>query len=190
MNKIDWPYGKKFAFTIIDDTDNSYINNIEPVYEWLYKNGLLTTKTVWVYSTRDSTLGTCLHDEKYSSFIKDLNTKGFEIGLHNVGSGNFNRDEIKIGLEWFKGILGFYPKIQINHKSNPDNIYWGSKRFIFPINLLYKLIYGNKKDSMGDKHGSNFFWGDICKTNIKYIRNHVFYGINTRNYDPKSYSLI
>src|SRR5579872_5459683 len=44
---IEWPGGKKFAFTIIDDTDLSTRQNTEPVYDFLAENGFRTTKTVW-----------------------------------------------------------------------------------------------------------------------------------------------
>ena len=42
-----WPEDKAFAFTIIDDTDYATIENIKPVYDFLYDAGLKTTKTVW-----------------------------------------------------------------------------------------------------------------------------------------------
>lgn len=47
--KFQWPNNKKFAFTIIDDTDNGTVENTKPVYDFLYKKGIITTKTVWVY---------------------------------------------------------------------------------------------------------------------------------------------
>ena len=43
---MTWPNGKRFAFTIIDDTDKSTVENIKPVYDYLYSHGLKTTKTV------------------------------------------------------------------------------------------------------------------------------------------------
>ena len=54
MNKIKFPNGKKFIFTIVDDTDDAFCDKIKPVYDILYKNGLRTTKTVWVKPVRDS----------------------------------------------------------------------------------------------------------------------------------------
>ena len=37
MNQTFWPNNKKFCFTIIDDTDNSYLNNAPVIYEYLSK---------------------------------------------------------------------------------------------------------------------------------------------------------
>ena len=56
-SKIMWPQGKRFAFTIIDDTDRSNVENIGPVYDFLYENGFITTKTVWPLSPRGSPIG-------------------------------------------------------------------------------------------------------------------------------------
>ena len=53
MKSIQLPENKKFAFTIIDDTDDAFCNNIVPIYDILYENKLKTTKTVWVYPPRD-----------------------------------------------------------------------------------------------------------------------------------------
>lgn len=41
-------------------------------------------------------------DEDYYRFILDLRDTGFEIALHNVGSGAFYREEIINGIEVFK----------------------------------------------------------------------------------------
>ncbi len=51
---MEWPSGKKFAFTIIDDTDHGTVSNLKPVYDLLNELGIKTTKTVWVYPPRDS----------------------------------------------------------------------------------------------------------------------------------------
>lgn len=121
--QIQWPNNKKFAFTIVDDTDNGTIENTKPVYDFLYEHGITTTKTVWVYPPRDAYTGGSLLDDDYLEFILDLQQKGYEIGLHNVGSGKFNRNEIIEGIEIFKEKLGLYPSLHINHASNIDNIY-------------------------------------------------------------------
>ncbi len=58
---INWPDKKNFAFTIVDDTDNGTVENTKPVYDFLYEQGIITTKTVWVYPSRDKfTGGGCL----------------------------------------------------------------------------------------------------------------------------------
>lgn len=119
-----WPNNKNFAFAIVDDTDNSDINNIKPVYDYLYECGLKTTKTVWVYPSRNQFTGDSLMNKEYLEFVKELIDKGFEIGLHNVGSGDFYREEILEGITIFKEKLGHTPRMHINHANNKDNIYW------------------------------------------------------------------
>ncbi len=182
MKKIQWPEGKSFAFTIIDDTDNSTVENIKPVYDFLHSLNLFNTKTVWVFPPRDNFKGGCLMESEYLTFIKDLQAKGFEIQMHNVGSGTFLREEIIQGLEKFKELLGRYPTMHINHSRNPDNVYWGYKRFVAPLSWLSNLFFSKRKFE-GEKEVSPHFWGDVVKERIKYIRNHVFNGSNTQRYD-------
>lgn len=182
---MNWPKKKEFTFTIIDDTDNSNINNIKPIYDYLTSKNIKTTKTVWVYPSRDRYTGQTLQNNNYYKFIKLLKSDGFDIQLHNVGSGNFSRTEIIKGLDEFKQKLGKYPNMHINHCSNADNLYWGHKRFGMILRKTMQIIEGSKKRFYGDEINSNYFWGDIAKEKIKFIRNRVFNGINTLKYDPK-----
>jgi hypothetical protein len=187
MAKFNFPNGKKFIFTIIDDTDDAFLNGIRLVYDLLHNNGLKVTKTVWVYPPRDinKSKGDSLQNLEYRDFIKGLLNKGFEIGLHNVGSGDYTRYEILQGLEDFKNQLGFYPSIHINHSYNKDNIYSGNKRFTFPLNLIVKKLYAKYERFYGDNPTSDYFWGDIHKKQIKYSRNFEIDNINTIKILPK-----
>jgi len=175
MKKMSLPSGKKFVFTIIDDTDDATLENI-----------FRTTKTVWVYPPRDKeSFGHSLMDEGYREFVCDIYRKGFEIGLHNVGSGEYFREEILKGLEEFRSIVGEYPRIQINHAYNPDSIYGGYKRFSFPFDELIKMlhpIYAN--NYKGEVKDSPYFWGDKHKQVIKYSRNYETDRLNTFSFNP------
>ena len=181
---MNWPDNKSFAFTIIDDTDNARLENIKPVYDFLYEKNILTTKTVWVYPPRDRFTGDCLMDENYYNFVIDLKRKGFEIALHGVGSGDFKRKEILDGLEIFKSKTGKYPDIHINHSKNPDNIYWGNQSF-HSLLKLYSKLRNSKENFYGADEKSEYFWGDFVKENISYIRLWACNGINTLKFDPK-----
>jgi hypothetical protein len=191
-NQIKWPNNSKFAFSIFDDTDNSTIFNTRPVYDFLKKRGIITTKSIWVYPPRGSYIGESLHDIDYVNWIRSLQNDGFEIGIHNVGDGEFTRKEIIEGFEVFKELLGSYPSIHTNHATNIDNLYSWEKRFEFPISTLYKLYRyfyfikrkKNIQKSYGEIFDSKYFWGDIAKNNIKYIRNLTFSNINTLKLDP------
>ena len=175
----------KFKFSIIDDTDDGTVENLRPVYDLLYKNKIFITKTVWVYPPRDkNSNGDSLQRKEYLDFIKELHEKGFEIALHNVGSGDYERMEILKGLEFFKKKLGFYPSIHINHSYNKDSIYGGYKRFNWPVKNLIKLLYPQYREEFeGDIESSKYFWGDIHKDIITYSRNHEFPGLITSKFD-------
>lgn len=185
MTKITWPKNKKFAFTIVDDTDFATIKNIKPVYDLLNDLKIHTTKTVWSYPPRDNFTGDSLQDAQYLKFIQSLANNGFEIAFHGAGSGQFNREEIIQALEIFNEKLNFLPNIHINHAHNYDNLYWGHDRFQLPIRTLIKLRYGDTRKFYGTDKSSESFWGDIAKKQFKYIRNHTFNSINTLKYDPK-----
>jgi hypothetical protein len=112
----------------------------------------------------------------------DLKQRGFEIALHNVGSGDFTREEIVSGLEEFKSLIGEYPKIHINHSYNPDNIYSGEKRFIFPLRIILRLFYPQYVGRfLGEIEDSAYFWGDYHKRIIKYNRNYELDTLNIIN---------
>ncbi|MBO4468719.1 MAG: hypothetical protein J5766_05400, partial [Clostridia bacterium] len=146
MRKIKWKDNRDFAFTIVDDTDNATLDKIKPVYDYLYKKGIITTKTVWAYPSRDDKYyGDCLQDKPYADFIKDLSDKGFEIAFHNAGSGGFKREETISAFEDFKKLLGSYPKMFINHSNNTENVYWGYERFSGPVRMIYKSKKGHIK---------------------------------------------
>jgi len=50
---------------------------------------------------------------------------------------------------------------------------------------LYTIITFKRKQSFeGHLKDSKYFWGDIAKNNINYVRNFVFSGINTLKYNP------
>jgi len=176
---MQFPYNKKFALTIIDDTDGATVKNTKPVYEFLHSLGMKTTKTVWVYPSRDNFLGESLANYPYRQFIKKLQKQGFEIALHGVGSGKFSRQEIIRGLEIYRRFIGQYPKIQINHGQNPDNIYWGLKRF-----LILRLFWILEQKFQGENPKSPYFWGDQHQKHLKFSRNLTFYDINTLKADP------
>lgn len=183
-----FPEGKKFAFTIIDDTDNATFENIGEVYDFFERLGLRTTKTVWVLPTNDTTewanRGECLSDSVYREFILNLRDKGFEIALHGVRGGNSTRPEIIAALEEYREIIGTYPNIHINHAHNRDNLYWGSDKLSNPLfQTLYQKLFA-KYDFTGHDPESENFWGDIAQEHINYVVNYSFFDINVLKVNP------
>jgi hypothetical protein len=209
-----YPEGKSFGFTIIDDTDGCRLEMIRPIYDYLTKIGLKTTKTVWVKRPKAQSLGIwdegdTLERDDYVVYLKSLQERAFEIALHNVSSQSNEREEIISGLEKFKEIFGEYPKINVHHEKNKENLYFKFAQsldliptpfrssFFMKIHSLSRKLRkfsGNKSHSgkeryiefLGEAKDSNYFWGDICKERIKYIRSNIFYhDLNTLKCNPE-----
>ena len=47
MRRFEFPGGKRFAFTVVDDTDVATVAGVKPVYDLLDSLGMRVTKTVW-----------------------------------------------------------------------------------------------------------------------------------------------
>lgn len=186
---VTWPDDKKFAFTIIDDTDFSTVENTRPVYEFLAELGFRTTKTVWPLAPcgRPTTGGQSLEDPDYRGWILDLQRRGFEIALHGVADGSSPRDRIVDGLRRYRQILGENPSVHINHVGQTEGIYWGVQRFDQPVRALYRLYLrarGAEVPGQGVDVNSRYFWGDICSAVPRFVRNLIFSDINTLKMDP------
>jgi hypothetical protein len=178
-----WPGGKKFAFSVIDDTDLATIENVRPVYQLLADLGLRTTKSVWVIAgTGQSRLGgqTC-ENPSYRDWLLHLQREGFEIGLHNVTYHTSQRSETIRGIDLFREIFGHDPKTLTNHVGTDESIYWYGARLSGWHALLYSVLtmFRYVGHSRGQVEGDPLFWGDVCKDRIKYVRNFVFGGMNT-----------
>jgi hypothetical protein len=182
-----FPNNKTFAFTILDDTDLSTVENVSPVYRLLAELNMQTTKSVWpLASVRVGRQGGCsLQDADYLKFILDLRSQGFEISLHNVRNHDSTREMVEQGLEEFRSLTGRYPRVQTNHSTNRDNIYWGAARFN-GLRFLYRAGTALKDGHNFEGHDPNtaFFWGDLCRERVDYVRNFVFREINLDRVNP------
>lgn len=182
-----FPDGKRFAFTVVDDTDMATLERLKPVYEVFERYGMRTTKTVWVLESSDlsntTNSGDTLSDPEYRAFILDLQRKGFEIALHGVRGGSSPRADIERGLEEFREILGAYPRMQVNHSLNEDNLYWGPHLYSFaPLRWAAPLAIRHRFS--GHDPQSPYFWGDIARERIKYVRRFTYSNINLRSVAP------
>jgi hypothetical protein len=181
-NRIHWPEGKEFAFSIFDDTDYQTVDNVSAVYSFLSDIGLRTTKSVWpIRGSKSPEIGgaTC-EDKRYLKWVLDLQQKGFEIALHNVTYHTSTRTETAHGLETFRRLFGHYPYSMANHFGCNESIYWGNSRLTGINQVVYNLLHLNKYKGMFQGHVENspLFWGDLCRERIKYVRNFVFGDIN------------
>src|SRR5438132_7240257 len=128
-----FPNNRGFAFTVFDDTDDSTVENVGPVYELLSEIGMHTTKSVWALPCGPNTPfhGSTLQDRQYLDFIRHLRNEGFEIALHNARNCDATRDVTRQGLDEFEWLIGALPRSHSNHYFNRDNLYWGPARLSF-----------------------------------------------------------
>jgi hypothetical protein len=190
----DWPQGKSFAFSIFDDTDCATLNNIRPVYELLDRLGVHTTKSVWPLAPRDAADpakhaggATCAIDA-YLDWLQTLQRQGFEIGYHNATYHSSKREDTLLAFRRFNEAFGEMPRTMANHQTNTENIYWGAKRLsgirraaYILLRYPYERLFNGRwpKSYKGEREDSSYFWGDLCKQHIKYVRNFVYRGVNT-----------
>lgn len=184
---VSFPGGKRFAFSIVDDTDMATLERVKPLYELLHQYGFRTTKTVWALESNELSHppnhGDTLQDPAYRAFILDLKKWGFEIALHGVRGGSSQRQEIVDGLEEYRKVLGEYPKIHINHSLNRDNVYWGGLRWSFaPFQWVYALI--GKHQFSGQDDSSIYFWGDLVKKHVRYVNQFTYGDANLLAINP------
>lgn len=181
-----FPDNKKFAFSIFDDTDLSTVENVAPIYSLLAESGMRITKSVWpLASAAEAKLGgASLQDPDYLSFVLGLRDTGFEIALHNVRNTGSTREEIQAGLEEFKRLIGYYPRVHANHAGNRDNLYWGPARFSTIAPFYRALTPFRHRKFEGHIEHSGYFWGDLCCQRIDYVRNLVFQEINLDRINP------
>jgi hypothetical protein len=182
-----FPDNKRFAFTIFDDTDLSTVKNVGPIYHLLADLGMRTTKSVWpLASVSDGWHGGgSLQESEYLEFILSLQKLGFEIALHNVRNHDSTREMIASGLEKFRELVGHYPRVHANHSRNRENIYWGESRFN-RLGLLYRAGTSLRSGRVfeGENPQTDYFWGDLCREKIDYVRNFVFRQINLDHVNP------
>lgn len=186
----DFPNGKKFAFTIIDDTDVGTVDNLKPVYDLLHQLGLRTTKTVWPVAcpegSADFDSSQTLADEAYRAFAVDLQTKGFELTWHGATMEPSERPRTVAALERFRQIFGDYPRIHLNHALNRENVYWGVNRLDSSLlrNAVRKLAHWEPDYFVGEREGSAYWWGDLCARHVMYGRNLTTNQLNTARFNP------
>jgi hypothetical protein len=187
-----FPGNRAFAFTIFDDTDGSTLESVGPVYRLLAELGLRTTKSVWPLALvpgkiAGGSTGATLQDHGYLRFVRALRDEGFEIALHGVQNHDAPREKVQRGIDEFCERVGERPRIHTNHFTNRENIYWGAERFNTPFGRIPGLLLsGYKRNGSYEGHveASPYFWGDICRKSITYVRNLVFDEVNLARINP------
>jgi hypothetical protein len=189
VTPLEFPGGKRFAFTILDDTDVATVENVEPMYRLLERLGMRATKTVWPVGCPEGSknFGTSqtLEDHEYLAFVRDLHNRGFELTWHGATMESSKRDRTLAGLECFRELIGHYPRIHANHAENRENLYWGTGRIDQP---LLKFLFGHmalpSDYFQGHREDSPYWWGDLCAQHILYARNLTFNNLNLAPINP------
>jgi hypothetical protein len=189
-----FPGGARFAFTILDDTDDSTVDNVRPVYDLLDSLRMRTTKTVWPLESPEGSelffAGETLSNPSYRDFCVDLKARGFEVTWHGATMESSDRERTIRGMEAFRSVFGEYPRVHVNHGQNRENLYWGHHRYrTAPVRGLSRLLKPRRPGERGfegDVEGSQFFWGDLCRERCRFVRNLTFYEINTLRADANT----
>lgn len=189
--KPRFPGRARFAFTILDDTDDATVENVQPVYDLLTELGFRTTKTAWPLDCPEGSrlylAGETLADAEYLALVRDLVAKGFEVAYHGATMESSTRDRTERGLRAFSSLLGVTPKIYCNHGQNLENVYWGAARYRaapirIPIALVERLL--GRPQYFGHVPGSPYFWGDLCQAQFRFVRNFTFATLNNGAIPP------
>jgi hypothetical protein len=190
MGQLHFPDGKRFAFTIFDDTDVATVANVQPIYRLLEELGMRTTKTAWPMrcpeGSSDFSSSQTLEDRDYSDFVVDLQRRGFEIASHGATMESSARDRTVAAHERFHALFGDYPRVHANHAYNRENIYWGADRVDVPfLRLLYGRTNGRPLGHyQGHIEASPYWWGDLCRERLTYVRNLSFNELNLARINP------
>ena len=185
-----FPGGARFAFTIMDDTDDATVENVEPIYRLLESLGMRTTKTVWPVRCAEGSANFAaaetLDDPHYRDFVVDLQQRGFEIAFHGATMESSRRERTARALARFAETFGMAPRVYANHSLNRENLYWGVDRIDAPIlRAAYGLMLRRPHDFyQGHVSGSEYWWGDLSAAQIDYVRNLSFEEINLRRVNP------
>jgi hypothetical protein len=180
---VVWPGGKRFAFTIFDDTDLETVDNGPGVYAFLGELGMRVTKSLWVLPPDGQALyggGSC-GEADYLAWALELQRAGHEIALHNVASSTSSRERTIAGLDRFRELFGHDPRTLANHVGNLEAIYHGEERVTGVRRTLYNVLTRGRRRRLFEGHvpGSPLFWGDYCAERVSYVRNFVYRDIDT-----------
>lgn len=189
-SRFEFPGGRRFAFTVVDDTDVATIANVKPLYDLLYELGLKATKTVWPVGcpegSRNFSTSQTLENDDYCAFVLDLQHRGFEISWHGATMESSLRERTEAALARYHEVFDAYPRIHVNHADNRENVYWGAGRVDAPLlRFLFGRLAGRPADYFsGHVEGSPYWWGDHCARHCVYARNLTTNDINTAAFNP------
>jgi hypothetical protein len=178
--ELRWaPHPYRGGFCITDDTDAADLESVRIVYDFMDSLGLRATKTVWVFPPEEPsgipalptsiTRGVTLADPAYLNYCRTLASRGVEIALHGATAGNNRRELIQRAFAVMDA--NFPPaSTYICHAKNADNPYWQEKVVARGPLALALRLYARGHHCSGEDPASPYFWGDLCRQRLRYIR--------------------
>lgn len=188
---VEWPGGRRAAFAIFDDTDNTTIENGPPVYALLSELGMRITKSVWPAgpTERQRVGGATCADPDYLEWVLSLQRDGHEIGYHNATDHPSTRAATIAALDRFEDLFGGPPRVGADHSGNVEALYWGPKRLTGLRSAAYghaqTVMRPNRPTFSGEDPTSEYFWGDVCRDRVTYWRNFCFNEEDLLRVSPK-----
>ena len=192
--ELRWaPHPYRGGFCITDDTDGADLESVRIVYEFMGSLGLRATKSVWVFEPQEAsgipalplaiTKGVTLQDPAYLGYCRALASRGVEIALHGATGGNNRRELVQRAFAVMDA--NFPPaSTYICHARNADNPYWQEKVVARgPLALALRLL-ARRHHCSGEDPASPYFWGDLCRQRIRYVRLMRTRRINTLDVNP------
>lgn len=188
--RIELPGGKRFAFSILDDTDDSTLENVQPAYARLRELGFRTTKTVWPLDCPEGSrlyfAADTLQRPEYLAFVRELLAEGFELAFHGATMESSDRERTLRGLAFLERELGVVPRVHANHGQNRENLYWGAERFRTRwLRALVRCAARGSPAYEGEREGSPYFWGDVCKARFDYVRGFTCRSLDVLGFCPE-----
>lgn len=191
-NNLTYPSGAEFAFTILDDTDDTTVTNGRPVYDFLNELGMRTTKTVWAFDTPPENrgpyfAGETLSSPEYLEWIHELVNKNFEIAFHNATMGTSTRKDTIRALDLIEAEFGHKIRLHCNHGQNLENLHWGADRYSSNI-IRTAFSFAEKFRSYPRFEGNNpespYYWSDVADERLTYMRAFAFRRLDGRDTPP------
>lgn len=189
---IDYPNGAEFAFTILDDTDDTTVANGRPVYQLLKDAGIRTTKTVWAFDAPPKRRGIYFAGEtlsvpEYLEWVHELHKDGFEIAFHNATMSSSKRKDTIKALDFIDREFEIPVRLHCNHGQNLENLHWGKDRYnSYLIKKMFSLFskLSPQKTYEGGNPKSPYYWADIADQRLSYIRALAYRQLNGKLIPP------
>jgi len=175
ISRFPAPY--EAAIAVSDDPDNSTLASFTAMYDFLAGIGFPTTRAMWTFEREEFTGTPPLPIEFSAPLLKDpdcldycrrLRTAGFEICLHGASSGNNTRERTVAALDALESSLGASP-VFVFHSKNAENLYWDASVASSKIGRALLGLYTRNR-CFGEVSGSRYFWGDVCRERVRFIR--------------------